>query len=125
MENEKRKLQVGDKLYKRGDNRWGRESIPQFASVVRLSATQALLSNGVRLKNEIRFWSEKLCFSEVGKNFEFWYFETPEIVEEAKRLKEESRIRRWFELKKWDIEEMKLVYETFKEKNLLNEAKEN
>lgn len=127
MENEKRKLEVGDKLYKRGENRWGRESLPEFASVVKLTPTQAILSNGIRLKNEPKYdgFYKKVHFSVIGEYFDKWFFETPEIVEKAKRLKEESRIRRWFELKKWDIEEMKLVYETFKEKNLLNEAKEN
>lgn len=57
MENEKRKLEVGDNLYKIGNNRWGRESLPEFASVVRLTATQAILSNGVKLKNEIKTWN--------------------------------------------------------------------
>lgn len=127
MENEKRKLEVGDKLYKIGENRWGREPIPEFASVVRLTATQAILSNGIRLKNEPKYdgFDKKVYFLVIGEYFDQWYFQTLEIVEKAKRLKEESRIRRWFESKKWSIEEMKLIYETFKEKNLLNEAKEN
>lgn len=126
MENEKRKLEVGDNLYMTR-YRYGKESIPEFASVVRLTPTQAILSNGVRLKNESKYSSFKneVFFSVIGDAYDDWYFQTPEIVEKAKRLNEESRIRRWFEFKKWDIEEMKLIYETFKEKNLLNEAKEN
>lgn len=122
------KLKVDDKLYFTSKQRWGRRINYRFETVVRLTKTQAVLSDGTKLINEpTTDWSadKKVCYSEYGNRYDKWYFQTEEILLEAKKEKERQSIESWFESRKFSDEEKRIVYLKFKELDILTAVAEN
>ncbi len=115
------KLKVGDKLYLKQHARWGDDIYYQFASVERLTKTQAVLSNGVKLINEPSkdYYSKEIGYSVYGDRWTKWYFQNEQILIEAKVEKEKRLIDNWFSKRKFTNEEKKIIYLKFQELNLL------
>jgi len=111
------KLKIGDKLYYKKHSNICKNITYLFATVERLTKTQAILSNGVRLVNlpNLDTFTKKTAYSIVGDFWEKWYIETAEIIDEAKKETERQTIVYWFKNKKFSEDEMCLVYNTFKE----------
>lgn len=115
----KEKLEMGDKLVCIQSVRWTSFTRYKFASVERLTKTQAILSNGVRLKNEKTYNYDKvICFREVGASDEY-QFVTLEILKEAEIAKKEINSHNWFSKKDFTNEEKVMIYEYFKSLNKL------
>lgn len=114
-------LKIGDELYFKRYARFSDNFTIQFATVERLTKTQVILTNGVRLKNNpIRDFHGKYGFRVHGGNtFDTWHIKTEEVVVEAKIEKEKQIICSWFERRKFTNEEKKIIYLKFKELNLL------
>jgi|688.fasta_scaffold02274_11 hypothetical protein len=113
-------LKVGDKLYSKHNHRWSDEITYKFSTVERLTKTQAILSNGVRLINASkRDWFGDFGYQAYGGSFVEWYLETPEILEKHEKNKERQMINSWFDKRKFSHEDKRIVYLKFKELNLL------
>jgi hypothetical protein len=113
-------LKVGDKLYSTHNHHWVGEITYKFSTVERLTKTQAILSNGVRLINASKKdWFGNSGYQAYGDSFVEWYLETPEILEEHDKNKERQMINSWFDKRKFSHEDKIIVYLKFKELNLL------
>ncbi len=107
-------LKVGDKLYSVRNHHY------KFGTVERLTKTQAVLSNGVRLINASKKdWFGNSGYQVYGDSFVEWYLETPEILEDHSKIKERQMINLWFDKRKFSHEDKRIVYLKFKELNLL------
>jgi hypothetical protein len=126
MENkeEMNPLKVGDKVYLKAHSRWRNDVYYRFEVVERITKTQAILSNGIRLINtpEVDYYSKIVCYPVYGDTWVKWSIQTPEILEEAKAEKERQSIISWFNDRKFSEEEKRIIYTTFKDLNIL-EAK--
>lgn len=114
-------LKIGDKLYHKGHQRYGDNIYYSFSEVVRLTKTQAILSNGTKLINEPIYdhYNKKVGYSVYGDRWRKWHIETNEIVEAAKKEKERQFINHWFEKTKFTEEQKSIIYKTLKELNKL------
>lgn len=117
-------LKVGDKLFNKEHQRWGNNIYYKFATVERLTKTQAVLSDGTKLINEPKMdnYSKTIGYSVYGDNWTKWHFKTPEILEEAKKEKMRQTIVNWFDNRKFSEEEKYIIYNTFKTLNQLEAA---
>lgn len=113
-------LKVGDKVYNQLSPRWRDDIYYKFATVERLTKTQAILSDGTKLINEPLedFYIKKVGFCVYGDRYTKWRFVTEEIIEKAKAEKEKQTINNWFSNKKFTNEEKKIIYNTLKERDL-------
>jgi hypothetical protein len=119
------KLKVGDKVYNVSKHRWSDNIRYNLSEVVRLTKTQAVLENGTKLINEVTTdWNRDDCFAEYGDKYNKWYFQTPEILEKAKKEKEKQIIRNWFGKRNFTDEEKRIIYLKFKELNILDNVSE-
>ena len=112
------KLKVGDKIYNKKNDRYSTFVDYKICEVIRLTKTQAILSNGDKIINEpIADYSKKdlVCFSEYGDRWTKWYFLTNEIITEVNLENRRKKIYCWFRDKKFTEQEMEQVY------NLLNQ----
>lgn len=117
-----KKLKVDDKLYIQSTQRWGNRINYRFATVVRLTKTQAILSDGTKLINEPTSsfgTGKKVCYSEYGSRYDKWLFQTEDILLEAEKAKETIEIESWFDNRKFSDEEKRIVYLKFKELDIL------
>ena len=113
-------LKVGDRLYNEKTSRWNNDVYYSFATVERLTQKQAILSNGVRLVNEPRTdWHGEIGYSTYGDHWNKWYIETPDTLLKAKKEKERQKVSKWFSEKKFTDEEKIIVYNTFRELNMI------
>jgi len=114
-------LKIGDKLYYKEHSRWNDNITYKFATVERLTKTQAILSNGTKLINEPTKWhyDKVVGYPTYGDRWNKWYFQTEEILLEAKKEKEKQIINSWFEKRKFTNEEKRIIYLKFKEVDLL------
>lgn len=122
METNIRKLCVGDKVCNIRNQRWSDGVVYSFATVIRLTATQAVLSDGTKLINEptkISYTNGKYGFSVYGDRWTKWQLVTGEILVEASIEKERQFINKWFDAQKFTNEQKKSIY------NLLNPKTEN
>lgn len=106
------KLKVGDRVVNVNSSTWGTHY--NFSEVEKLTPTQAVLKNGVRLVNEPkRFYynDESYSFSEKGNKWKRWELETPEILADYKLQQENITIKTWFRDHKFTPEEKKTIYE--------------
>lgn len=110
-------LKIGDKLYYKEHSRWTDNVLYKFATVDRLTKTQAILSNGTKLINEpIKdHYDKAVGYPIYGDRWNKWYFETEEILQEAKKEREKQIINSWFEKRKFTNEEKRIIYLKFKE----------
>lgn len=109
------KLKVGDKLVNEEKSQWSNDWTYTFAKVERLTATQAILDNGVRLKNEPHLsYVGVVEFGVVGDIWTKYTHITPEIIEKALKEKEKQATKRWFSNKRFSDEEIKIIYDHFK-----------
>ena len=92
-----------------------------FSEVVRVTKTQAILTDGTKLKiNPIRGFNSTYRYENVlSYAFESWELVTPEILEDVEYQKEHQKMLDWFKRKSFSIEEKKLIYKHFEEQNLL------
>jgi hypothetical protein len=114
----KEKLEIGDKLVNIEHNRWTSFTKYTFASVERLTKTQAILSNGVRLRSEKYTWDGVVMFNVIG-SYGNYQFVTPEITIKAEKERKNIIAHNWLSSKKFTNEEKLLVYEYFKNLNKL------
>ena len=123
---EMKRLEVGDKVYNKEHARWGGNVYYRFEVVERLTKTQAVLSNGIKLINEpvkSSFSKDTVGYSVHDDRWKKWHIQTDEIILEAKAEKERQTINSWFELRKFTESEKQIVYLKFDELGIL-EAKE-
>jgi len=115
------KLKIGDKLFNKKHQQWGSNIYYKFATVERLTKTQAVLSDGTRLINEpqIKSYDKIISYPVYGDTWTRWHFETPEILEEAKKERDRQAVIRWFDSRKFSEEEKRIIYNTFKNLNQL------
>jgi hypothetical protein len=126
LEEQMQPLKVGDKVYSKRYERWGNNTYYYFAVVERLTKTQAILSGGTRLINtpKVDYFSKIVCYPVYGDTWVKWSIQTPEILEEAKLERERQSVLRWFKDRQFSEEEKRIIYNTFKELNILNSDKE-
>ncbi len=119
---EKLELKKGDKVYLKTVNRWNRDEVHyRLDEVVRTTRTQAILSSGIRLINKATIdWSKELSFSEHGERYTKWKILTDDVLEDSKKQKERQFLNNWFSKRKFTDEEIKIIYQRFKELNLLD-----
>ena len=116
------KLKVGDKIYIAETSRWSKRINYVLDEVVRLTKTQAVLSEGRKIINEpTTEWNNKeTCFCEYGDRYRKWFLQTEEVLIKVKAERERQFIEQWFSAKKFTDEEQRLIYLKFKELNLLD-----
>lgn len=110
------KLKVGDKLYIKQNIRYSSLVEYTFATVERLTTTQAILSNGTKLINEPvnNGYDNSVGFSVYGDRWNKWHMETPEMVEEAKIYNDRRKKINWFNRQQFTDEYKILIYELLK-----------
>lgn len=110
------KLKVGDKVYLKSYSKWGKDVHYKFGIVERLTKTQAVLDCGTRLINEPKadYYTKNVSYGEYGDTWTKWKIQTPQILEAARIEGERQKVVTWFENKKFNEDEMKIVYEHFK-----------
>jgi hypothetical protein len=112
---EAQKLKVGDKVYSIEHEQWGNNIYYIFATVERITKTQAILSNGVRLINEPKNnYHNNIGYQTFGDSWKWYHIQTVEAIEESKKENKRQDIVRWFKNKKFTEEEQFLIYDTFK-----------
>ncbi len=126
MKIEKKLLEIGDRLCYKWYDKWGQNCDYSFATVERLTKTQAILSDGTKLINAPEYVDYKgviVGYPIYGDRWEKWQFETQELIEEYKVENERRRIENWFSKRVFSDEEKKIIYLKFKELNLLEQPK--
>jgi hypothetical protein len=115
-------LKVGDKVVFEVSTRWSRDVGYKFSEVVRTTKTQAILSNGARLKINSSRYGKNNVFYEVGDYYYSWQLSTPEIVEKAKVEQKRKQVEIWFDTYKFTDEQKAAIYEMFKEMETVKEG---
>ena len=112
---EAEQLKAGDKVYFKKNPAWGRNITYKISEVERLTKTQAILKNGVRLINQPKktLYKPSIKYQEYGDSFSEWMILTPEIGLEAKIEKERQDIDHWFCSHQFTDEQKKQVWELF------------
>lgn len=115
------KLKIGDKLYNKEYSRWTNSTYYKFASVERITKTQAILSDGTKLINEPTksHYENIVGYCVYGDRYKKWSIETEDIIIEAKIERERQDIIKWFANRKFSDEDKRIIYNKFKELNLL------
>lgn len=115
------KLKIGDKLVFIKSPKLSEYNYYNFAEVVRLTNTQAILSDGTRLVNEPKkaWGGDGVEYSEYGETYTRWSIQTPEIIEQATKEKELIIAHNWLSKRNFTKEEKKIIYDKFKELNIL------
>lgn len=110
-----KKLEVGDKMYFRSQSRFGRDIYFRFETVERVTKTQAVLSNGIKLINHPfkNHFDNHYGFCQLGQRFDKWYIQTDEIVAEAQKENKRQSINRWFDNQKFTDEQKLQVHDLF------------
>lgn len=109
------KLKVGDKIYNERNNRWTGETEFLIGEVVRITKTQAVLSNGIKLINEVvKGWNKENCFAEYGNRWNKWFIQTNDFLERYNEWRVKRIIEKWFDAQKFTFEEKKIIYKTLK-----------
>jgi len=116
------KLKVGDKVCLVKTPRFGSGTNYYFSEVERLTKTMAVLANGKKLINEpIRHCNDNIPeFPEYGDSWTHWRITTPEILGAAKAEHQRAKIANWFYDRKFTDEEKAIIYNKFKELNILD-----
>ncbi len=113
-------LKVGEKVCSIHYHRHSDKKSYNFSEVERLTATRAVLKNGVVLVN-------KPCI-DYYKNEEFrqygesaysgrWQRATASLIEEAKVERHKSKVETWFSNKKFSFDEKEAIYNLFSNQN--------
>ncbi len=112
MQNQPLPLKVGGRVYSKRLQRYGTDIYYAFATVARVTKTQAVLSNGKKVMNEPKqYWGdERYSFAEYGDKYKRWYIETPEAIENARVENRRQSVNQWFDTKKFTQEEKEIVY---------------
>lgn len=115
------KLKEGDEVCQVIHERWGNGKRFIFAKVVRTTNTQAVLDNGVRLKNDPKkdSYRDYLYFYEIPHSYKSWQLNSDELRREAKVESERRKIEYWFNNKKFTEQEIKIIYDRFVELDLI------
>jgi hypothetical protein len=116
-------LKVGDKVCLVQNHRFGTGTNYYFSEVERLTKTMAVLANGKKLINEpkIRHYNGNIPeFSEYGDSWTCWRITTPEILEDGKAEHQRVKIANWLHNRKFTDEEKAIIYNKFKELNILD-----
>jgi hypothetical protein len=116
-------LKVGDKVCLVQNQRFGSGTNYYFSEVERLTKTIAVLANGKKLINEpkIRHYNGNIPeFPEYGDSWTCWKITTPEILEAGKAEHQRVKIANWLHNRKFTDEEKAIIYNKFKELNILD-----
>jgi len=115
------KLKIGDKIYIAETSRWTGRINYILGEVVRLTKTQAVLSNGRKIINEptTEWHNTKTSFCEYGDRYRKWFLQTEEVLIKVRKENERQFIGQWFNFKNFTDEEKMIVYLKFKELNIL------
>jgi hypothetical protein len=109
----KMNLKVGDRVCHVNDSSWNRFVQYEFATVIRVTETQAVLDK----THLTKLCKDKLAedaYYKYGNKRSKWVIETQELVELARVSRKRQTIYTWFENKKFTQEEKTTIY------NLLN-----
>lgn len=107
------KLKVGDKVYQANRNNYHSTVRYTFETVERLTPSQAVLSNGAKLKNqESKDWLGNVQFIEIGSR-ESWYLTTEKVLEDAKKEAQRQKINYWFLKQQFTDEQKQQIYNLF------------
>jgi hypothetical protein len=114
------KLKIGDKVYNIENRRFEElNTYYKIETVVKLTPTQAVLSNGVRLINE-GFFNGKvdngIKFNIFGKRG-YWILVNEENIPMLNKNIKEQTAYHWFQTHKFTIADMLKIYNTLNEKN--------
>jgi hypothetical protein len=114
-------IEVGTEMCLPHYDRWTKEYSYSFSKVAKLTAKRATLENGKilnldPLQDSNRNADYFKTFGD-GRDYECWYFATPEIHAEQKQHEYKNKIQRWFDTQKFTFEEKEQIY------NLLNNKK--
>jgi len=117
MTSENEKLKVGDEVFYAKRNRKDKDVTYIFKSVVRLTATQAVLTDGEKLKNEpSKDWQGNIRFIELG-NRDSWHLATEKVKKDAEAEKHRQTVNRWFRNHDFTDEQKKQIYNLFNPNN--------
>jgi len=113
------KLEVGDKIVSVVSIRWTNFIDYNFDEVERLTSTQAITKNGIRLKNEGRLsWADNktIKFKEhkSGYDADNYQLVTDKILQDYNVEKHKQKVSNWFDKQKFTFEQKELIF------NLLN-----
>jgi hypothetical protein len=114
-----KELEVGDRVYLKILRQYSSEIRNYlFSEVVRVTKTQAILANGIKLKREIisSYYSSDY-YAQIGDIYSDWRIVTDEILAEFKEWKETKEINDWFSNKVFTNEEKKQIYHIFNKEN--------
>jgi hypothetical protein len=108
MQNEK--LKEGDEVYHIIDSKM-LEKRYYFQKVVRLTATQAILTDDWRLKNKpAKDLLMNECFNEISGNQCRWYRVTEQVKKEAAEENKRQNINYWFNKQQFNDSEKAKIY---------------
>ena len=107
------KLEVGDSVYCANRSRYGKDIKYLFKIVKRVTATQAILEDGEKLKNEIsKDWLGNERFIELGSR-DSWYLTTSQVLEDAKKEAERQKANSWFNNQQFTDEQKQQIFNLF------------
>jgi hypothetical protein len=116
------KLKVGDKVCLVQRRKFGSGTSYSFSEVERLTNTQAVLKNGIKLVNEPKttgfaFNNENaVCYSVYGDSWTKWQLTTPGIIQLAKDENKRIKISNWFSEQKFTDEQKEIIFDLFTKK---------
>ena len=121
------KLKVEDKLCLVTWSRWGNNTYYKFATVERLTKTQAILTDGTRLINEPQkeYNKDSFVFCQYGDTWRKWQYETPELREDARIENNRQKKNRWFSNRKFTEAEQHAIYDLFESLGTLEPSTAN
>jgi hypothetical protein len=121
---QKQLLKVGDKVYQKDYPRYPNQNMVDWynyksATVQRLTKTQAILSNGVKLINEPENgigWKEQgylAAYPIYGDRWNKYFIETPESLADGMIQKKRAKVQNWFVAQKFTEEQKIAIYNLF------------
>jgi len=103
-------LKVWDKIYYKYNILWGNYNY-SFNEIDRITKTLIITKSWTKLENRGHFWllknKSRFCWDD------YYYLLTEDIIEDNKRIAEEYKINKWFDDKKFILEEKIKIYNLF------------
>ncbi|MGB3152917.1 MAG: pyruvate kinase [Maribacter sp.] len=113
------KLVVGDKMYNVVQNGFDDFAHYSFSEVVALTATLAVLKNGVRLINEPKpsYIMEDVGYSVSRKKGTHWHIVSLQAIRNAQIEIEKIKIHDWFATKEFTLKEKRSIHKLLNNKD--------
>lgn len=113
-----KKLEVGTEMCIKYYDRWEQEYSYGFSKVVKMTAKRATLENGKVLNLEPNTSNQGEIYFKTfgdGRDYQYWFFATPEIHAKQKAYEEKKKVCLWFDAKKFTAEDKAAIYKQFEQ----------